>query len=492
MLSKEEDYIDNEYYTMNRQFFRLIGLWQGQTSFKNIIYVYFINLILTFASIGQIQLLFTSERNLMSITKLLEMLLPTLCFSCCYCNLLLNDRVMKKILFRIKSDWDDLADKPELMIVKKYAEISRICTIIIAVCFYIYIVFLIFPSLLSVFRYVSGDINETELILPIRADYFLKNLMVYYIGLIIQYVIIIVTCTVGIANYSMFIAIVQHACALFSIVQWRVKHKYEKLAHNSYYINVESELTEENGWIVHLIKFYKRTIDIIVVFIYPCRLYLPLTESKELRSSCILFVPCLYRYYVITGPIISCGFNFILNIYSGPSSAPTRTTNCTISRILTFHLACQFPFYSLSLRNQKLLLFLTMYSMRLCGISLMGAVFISHELFATVKYFLNNYIAKTSTKQRILFEYILTRSLLNLFLSLWYCIICNEFNSNKYDIIDDHNVLRSYEYRRKSKYWHTFRNLLIVSVRVSSSSVTKRVEYKGLASHWMIILIQGF
>ncbi|XP_035733471.1 uncharacterized protein LOC118446645 [Vespa mandarinia] len=318
MLSKEEDYIDNEYYTMNRQFFRLIGMWQSQTSFKNIIYIYFIHLILTFASIGQIQLLFTSQRNLMSIAKLLETLLPTLCFSCYYCNLLLNDRVMKKILFRIKSDWDDLADKPELMIVKKYAEISRICTIIIVVCFYIYIVFLIYPSLLSVFRYVSGDISETELILPIRADYFLKNLMVYYIGLIIQYIMILVTCTVGIANYSMFIAIVQHACALFSIVQWRVKHKYEKLPHNSYYVNVECELAEQNEWIINLIKFYKSAIEfhycrlhlsLLIIFTYFSYCLLALTESKELRSSCIL-----YCYYVMTGPIISCGFNFILNI----------------------------------------------------------------------------------------------------------------------------------------------------------------------------------
>ncbi|XP_035733473.1 uncharacterized protein LOC118446647 [Vespa mandarinia] len=400
MLSKEEDYIDNEYYTMNRHFFRLIGLWQGQTSSKNIIYIYFINLILTFASIGQIQRLFTSERNLMSIAKLLETLLPTLCFSCCYCNLLLNDRVMKKILFRIKSDWDDLADKPELMIVKKYAEISRICTIIIAVCFYIYIVFLIFPSLLSVFRYVSGDISETELILPIRADYFLKNLMVYYIGLIIEYVIIIVTCTVGIANYSMFIAIVQHACALFSIVQWRVKHKYEKLPHNSYYINVESELTEENGWIVHLIKFYKRAIEFVDLL---KSFYESVQIIAALLSFTFVLVDYIYLFEVfsfthnriegIAKLLYVVGSIFVIYVYTYVAQ------NLMDHNANVFLIFCQFPFYSLSLRNQKLLLFLTMYSMKLCGISLMGAVFISHELFATVKYFLYNYIAKTSTKQ---------------------------------------------------------------------------------------------
>ncbi|XP_047370004.1 uncharacterized protein LOC124957211 [Vespa velutina] len=386
MLSKEEDYIDNEYYTMNRKFFRLIGLWQGQTSSKNIVYIYFINLILTFASIGQIQLLFTSERNLMSIAKLLETVLPTLCFSCCYCNLLLNDRIMKKILYRIKSDWDDLADESELMIVKKYAEISRICTIIMTVCFYIYVVFLIFPSLLSVFRYVFGDISETELILPIRADYFLKNLMLYYIGLIIEYVIILVTCTVGIANYSMFIAVVQHACALFSIVQWKVKHRYEKLPHNSYYVKVESELDEENEWIVDLIKFYKSAIEFVDLL---KSFYESVQIIAALLSFTFVLVDYIYLFQVLSFSLnriegiekllfIVCSM-FVIYIYTYVAQ------NLMDHNANIFLIFCQFPFYSLSLRNQKLLLFLTMYSMRLCGISLMGAVFISHELFAKMK-----------------------------------------------------------------------------------------------------------
>ncbi|XP_035733474.1 uncharacterized protein LOC118446648 [Vespa mandarinia] len=332
MLSKEEDYIDNEYYTMNRHFFRLIGLWQGQTSSKNIIYIYFINLVLAVASIWQIQLLFTSERNLMSITKLLETLLPILCFSCCYCNLLLNDRVMKKILFRIKSDWDDLADKPELMIVKKYAEISRICTIIIAV-----------------------------------------------------------TCTVGIANYSMFIAIVQHACALFSIVQWKVKHRYEKIPHNSYYINVESELTDENGWIVDLIKFYKRAIEFV-------DLLKSFYESVQIIAALLSFtfalVDYIYLFQLLSFSVnriegiekllyIVCSM-FVIYIYTYVAQ------NLMDHNANVFLIFCQFPFYSLSLRNQKLLLFLTMYSMRLCGISLIGAVFISHELFANETYLIDS------------------------------------------------------------------------------------------------------
>ncbi|XP_047370011.1 uncharacterized protein LOC124957217 [Vespa velutina] len=221
MFSKEEDYINNEYYSMNLQFFRLIGLCQKTTS-KNIIHISLINFILSFALFEQIHFLIISEKKILVIVKLLETTLSEFCFASCYWNLLLNYGFMKKILYRIKSDWDDLANKPELMILKKYAEVSKLSTLTIAIFFFLYIVFLISPPFLSAFRYVFGVINETELILPVPADYFMKNRMFYYIGLTIEYVIILIASTVGIANYSMFIVVVQHACALLSIVHCQI------------------------------------------------------------------------------------------------------------------------------------------------------------------------------------------------------------------------------------------------------------------------------
>ncbi|XP_047370002.1 uncharacterized protein LOC124957209 [Vespa velutina] len=128
----EEDYIDNEYYTYNRLLFRILGLWKYQGSFKYMIYVCFISLTIIIALFEQIYLLFTSKRTLIVITKLLETFLPTLCFGSTYYNLLLNAAIMKTILHRIKCDWNDLSNKSELIILKKYADVSRNCTIIIA------------------------------------------------------------------------------------------------------------------------------------------------------------------------------------------------------------------------------------------------------------------------------------------------------------------------------------------------------------------------
>lgn len=56
MLLGEEDYIDNEYYVYNRLLFRLLGLWQYQTSFKQFIYVCFINFMITLGLYQQVSL----------------------------------------------------------------------------------------------------------------------------------------------------------------------------------------------------------------------------------------------------------------------------------------------------------------------------------------------------------------------------------------------------------------------------------------------------
>ncbi|XP_047370331.1 uncharacterized protein LOC124957379 [Vespa velutina] len=291
---------------------------------------------------------------------------------------------MKKILCRIKYDWDVLTNKSEILILKKYAEISRLCTIIIAIWFYLYITFLIFPSFLTVFQYVFGIISETELLLPIHADYFLKNLMIYFTTLTLEYIIILIACTVGIANYSMFIAVIQHACALFSIVQWRVKQRFEKRSHNSYYVNVESELLKEKEWIVTVIEFYKHAIEFVDLL---KSFYELIHLFEELLWFIFILVDYFYLFQIFTWTlnwtdIISkllyiIGSLFVIFVYSYLSQQ-LIDHNVNVSIIF-----CEIPFYSLSLKTQKLLPLLIMKSMRQCSLSLTSAIVVSHDLLAT-------------------------------------------------------------------------------------------------------------
>ncbi|XP_035733480.1 uncharacterized protein LOC118446653 [Vespa mandarinia] len=329
MLSNEEDYLDNEYYTMNLQFFRLIGLCQ-KTSSKKIIRICFINVMLAFGIFEQ----------------------------------------MKKILFRIKSDWDDLANKPELVILKTYAEISRLCTLTIAS---------------NVFRYVIGSISETELILPFPITYFMKSYMFYYIGLTIEFVIILIVGTVGIANYSMFIVVIQHACALLTIVQWNAIERFIKNQQSFYYSSNKSELIEEREKILHIIKFYNKAIEFI-------NLLKSFYESIHLLEEFFAFICVLLDYFYFF-QIIS----FTLNLTEGLTKLLYifgslfiiyayfyLAQNLINHNVKVFTILCQIPFYSLSLKTQNLLLFLIMRSMRPCSLSVKGAIVVSNDHFATL------------------------------------------------------------------------------------------------------------
>ncbi|XP_035733478.1 uncharacterized protein LOC118446651 [Vespa mandarinia] len=338
MFSKEEDYFDNEYYTINLQFFRLIGLRQ-KTSFKNIIHICFINFILAFALFEQ----------------------------------------MKKILFRIKSDWDDLADKPELVILKKYAEISRLCTIAMAISFYLYIIFFIFPSLLSVFRYVSGSINETELILPVRVDSIMNNRMLYYIWLIIEYVIILNAGNVGIANYSMFIVVIQHACALLTIVQWRTIERFVNNQQSFNYLNNKTIKIDERERMIHIIKFYNNAIEFIDLL---KSFYEPVHLLEEFYGFIFIL---LFQIISLTLNMTE-GLTKFLYIFGSLSLIYAYfylAQNLINHNVNVFTIFCQIPFYSLSLKTQNLLLVLIMRSMRPCNLSVKGAIVVSNDFFAT-------------------------------------------------------------------------------------------------------------
>ncbi|KAF7379238.1 hypothetical protein HZH68_017083 [Vespula germanica] len=264
---------------------------------------------------------------------------------------------MKKIFYRINRDWDVLANKPELTILKKYADVSSFCTVTIAINFYLYVGFLIFPSLISNFQYIFGLINENELVIPVVIDYAKKNHMLYYIVLSFQYVVIVILCTVGIANYSMFIAVIQHACALFNIVEWRVNERFKKNLHNFDYINSSIELAEENKWIVDIIEYYTKAIE------FMSQLFsFEVNKTEGLKNICYIIGSILLIY---------------LYAYLGQ-----KLINHSADVFLAF---CQIPFYLLSLKTQKMLLILIMNSMRICNLSVVGVKEISHDMFASMK-----------------------------------------------------------------------------------------------------------
>ncbi|XP_047370204.1 uncharacterized protein LOC124957309 isoform X2 [Vespa velutina] len=391
MSSKGEDYLDNEYYTYNRRLFRLIGLWENKRSLKKFIYICFLNFIIIISIFEQIYGIFLLNGELNSIAKLLETTLITLCFGSCYYNLLSNSVIMKKILRRIDCDWMELANKQELIILKEYANISRICTIGNIISLYMYTGFLIFPSFHSFIQYIFGVIRYNELILPVHFEHFTKNRIGYYLGLCTQWSSITFLCTVAIANYTMFIAVILHACALFNVVVWKINDRFKDNRNNFYGNNENDKLLDENEWIVDIIKFYKSVIelvDLIKLF------YEAINIFEGFFAMLITMIDYFYLFQLLSSDVNKTdGLTKLLYVIGSMSVI-----------FVYFHLGqqlidhnnyvfvtlCQIPFYSLSLKTQKLILFLIMRSMMVCNLSWKGTIVFSHNLFTVVIDFLQS------------------------------------------------------------------------------------------------------
>ncbi|XP_046837297.1 uncharacterized protein LOC124432405 [Vespa crabro] len=152
------------------------------------------------------------------------------------------------------------------MILKTYANLGRMCTILIAIAFYVYITILMLPSVIHVILYIFDVLDETELILPISIGYFLKDQTNFYFALFNEYACLIVLSTIGIAHCSIFVSFIQHSCALFNIVTWKIEKGYKRNSHNFYHAYNFINYDEEYEWIIGIIKSYDNVIEFVTNF----------------------------------------------------------------------------------------------------------------------------------------------------------------------------------------------------------------------------------
>ncbi|XP_035742385.1 uncharacterized protein LOC118450623 [Vespa mandarinia] len=317
------------------------------------------------ASCLQIYILILSELKIDPITKLLETALPCFIFALTYFNFLSK---IKELLFRIKSDWNNMTNKSELMILKTYANSSRMCTIINAIAFYVYITILMLPSVIHVILYIFGVLDETELILPISVDYFLKDQANFYFALFYEYACLIVLSTIGITHCSIFVSFIQHTCALFNIVAWKIEKGHKRNSHNFYRTYNFINYKEEYEWIIDIIKSYDNVIEFVTNFTKLFVDFVKLYHGKICLFEAIFTMLLIILNYIYLFQILS----FTINI-----SEVLQKTN------YIFGSMCQIPFYTLSLKTQKILLFMIMKSMMPCNLSIKGVIVLSHYLFGT-------------------------------------------------------------------------------------------------------------
>nr|KAF7411005.1 hypothetical protein H0235_013612 [Vespula pensylvanica] len=228
--------------------------------------------------VGFYQLL-TTDIKLESTMRVLQQMFTATCILCTYSATSFKFVAMKKLCSHIKSDYDRINDQEEFNIMETYTKRSKVYMYFIVVIYFLYGCSLISSSILNLFLYLFGKMDNAHLTLPISINYDL-NSWSYYSLLI----------------YQMF------------------------------------ELSTE----------LKKTSEII-----ECSSY-----------------------------IVSTLFTTYVNFYIGQRLM--NHSNAASNEL------CQVPYYVLSVKTQKLLLFTIMRSMKPCILSIGGIFVSSHEVFAWI------------------------------------------------------------------------------------------------------------
>ncbi|XP_047370000.1 uncharacterized protein LOC124957207 [Vespa velutina] len=186
----------------------------------------------------------------------------------------------------------------------------------------------------------------------------------------------------GIANYSMFVAIIQHTCALFNIIEWRVYDRFKKYSHNFHYVDHYTDLVEETEWLIGIVKYRNSIIEFVNLI---RSFYETVYLFEVLLASIVIMIDYFYILSFnlngtegLTNICYVIGSLFVIYIYYYLGQKLIDHSENV------FKAFCQIPFYSLSAKTKKILLFLIMSSMRISYLSLAGVKEVSNDLFASL------------------------------------------------------------------------------------------------------------
>ncbi|XP_035737964.1 uncharacterized protein LOC118448608 [Vespa mandarinia] len=275
-----------------------------------------------------------------------------------------------------------LSDEDELNIMEKYTKQSKSYVYIVVVSLSLYVISITFSCILNVILYLFGKLDDNHLTLPIPVN--VSNAgSLYYCLLIYQTIAFYIVLIVGSVCFGVYLVAVQYACCQFNIIISKVRKpfkKHMKYMQKSYHIKTSQE---EWNWIVEIINCYRTVTEyvdtlnsltkvtslitiffavILVVFdfVYIFQVSIELKNASEIIE---------YSFY-ISGSV----FTIYINFYVGQ-----KLLNHSEA---VFEELCQVPFYILSTKTQKMLLFVIKRSMK-PSMLLIGGLYISaHQVFA--------------------------------------------------------------------------------------------------------------
>ncbi|KAL2738169.1 LOW QUALITY PROTEIN: hypothetical protein V1477_011528 [Vespula maculifrons] len=351
-------YFERHYLFSNRLVQLLIGFRPSQ-SLSTQLLLFCMIIVFLFPMIAhQFYQLYTSDVTLHSAIKVLQNMLASLCFMITYSTIFFNFETMKSIYAHFKFDYMQLSDENELNIFEKYTKQSKIYTY----CF----------------------IDKSHLKLPFSINGVTTPGVLYYSLLIYQTIAIYILITIANVCYTSYLTFVQHACCQLSILKLKIRQPFlnKKTYSQKTWLNKKNE---EFNWIVDIIMRHRR----VTKFVYLLNYLSKITYIIVISFAMFLIVLDLLNIFQLTailrniGELMECSFyivgslfNIYINFYIGQTLI--NHSNAAFEELR------QVPFYILSTKTQKLLLTITLRSMKPCMLSIGGIFISSYEVFSAI------------------------------------------------------------------------------------------------------------
>ncbi|KAH0945348.1 hypothetical protein HN011_004845 [Eciton burchellii] len=392
------DFIE-QYYKLNRILFLCLGLWPYENSVFRKIQIIFYQILFVSFLICQFNTFLVKKYNTDVILKILTYIV----FDCIYIIkynawLLLTNNV-KYIFDRIRHDWSILKDRTEFEILKAYADNAKLHTIfflfLATLCFLGLLILSCVPHILDIII----SINESHpRQLPIIVEYFVDE-QTYFYAILIHVAIAIYAGSMTLAAIAtMFILSMLHACAMFEIASYRIKHVCDK---DILQIpkNIRRYILYER--LIHAIYVHQRAIDLVTVLTNSFTVTCFVLLGFGMASMSLSFFHLLHVIIYLNDPMDILMFSFIVFIhlyyiflvnYFGQNLADTSINICMISYDMQW--------YTMPLWIQKFIFIIMQRSNKKSNFTAGGLFEASLEGFATLLSMSTSYVMVLHSTQQ--------------------------------------------------------------------------------------------
>ncbi|KAK0072061.1 hypothetical protein PV326_000499, partial [Microctonus aethiopoides] len=379
------DFFDHSYYITSKNFTRFIGRWPYQQRWESLICSVLTIFLCSSQFIPQILGVITHFDDKQVVLESIAPFMIDIFCTAKYINAILNLKTMTKLLEHLKEDWAMYTSEEEKRILNSHAHTGQF--VIYGYVVFVYlatVVFLTEPLLAKGINLIlhSNETIENKYAVPINWG-IINMERNYYPLYFYQLVCVITIITITVANDSMFIIFLQHACGLFAIVQYQLENLVHKNDLNNMWGHSRNYMRPDNiqhDFYMKCIKNHKRAIKF----------------AKLLEN---MYVWCFGVVIGINMPLISVTA-LQLKTQSSTIQQMIKYSMFACAQMLHLFFDCYLSqqltdkssaiqehitlsnWYKIPLKTQKLVIMVTLRSQKPCRLTAGKIIFLSMETFA--------------------------------------------------------------------------------------------------------------